>query len=71
MEEKIRARNIILQAEVRNSVAKRLLSIMILPANDRSEKDGAIPMRPYLMAACRGQLLFLFKEKLLWKEKNY
>ena len=53
MEEKIGARNIILQAEVRNFVAKMLLMIMILPTNDRSEKDGAIPMRPYLMAACR------------------
>ena len=54
IEVKVGARNISLQSEVGNSVAKMLLLIMILPANDRSEKDGAIPMSPYLMDACRG-----------------
>lgn len=38
IEVKVRARNISLQSEDGNSVAKMLLLIMILPANDRSEK---------------------------------
>ena len=54
IEVKVRARNISLQSEVGNSVAKMLLLIMILPANDRSEKDGAIPMGLLPKAACRG-----------------
>ena len=54
IEVKVGARNISLQSEVGNSVAKMLLLIMILPAKDRSEKDGAITMGLYPMAACRG-----------------
>lgn len=69
IEVKVRARNISLQSEVGNSVAKMLLLIMILPANDRSEKDGAIPMGLYPIAACREKFFSERKGRILDGEK--
>lgn len=69
IEVKVRARNISLQSEVGNSVAKMLLLIMILPTNDWSKK-----MVQFQWGHTRWPLAgenFLAKEREeYWMEKN-